>query len=310
METVFLSNYAGYIWGIESDVFYNILATLLGVLGILLSVYFYRKSKKNKAPTYIVRTINLMTKKVKNISTLQVLYSGENVGNLSVTKVALWNAGKETVDQSDVAKISPMKIGINPEYKILDASILFQKNKSNNFRIELSTDRKYIFIHFDYFDYQEGIVVQIFHTGNESKDVFISGSLKSVECIKRLEESKFPLINLLFFQNNNKKRKVLDSNKITVKYSFIIVGLIMLLYSVLIHFIDLDEILLKSPILKRILSTIILSLFGGIYLYTGYMLNKRYIPKGFNIFNEEFLTERQTNKDFNNNRVIIQEKDQ
>jgi hypothetical protein len=165
----------------------NVVSLVLAILGLVFTIYFYFKSKKNRNPTYVVRTINLVRENVKKIDTVAILYSGEKVKNLSISKIALWNEGKETINSGDVALNNSIKIKIKDEFEFLDSEILFQKNSANDFRIQLSEDNKSISIFFDYFDFEEGLVMQIFHTGNTSDDIFIDGKIKSVKKISRRE---------------------------------------------------------------------------------------------------------------------------
>lgn len=97
------------------------------VASVILAIYFYYKSKKNKKPTYIVRTINLVNEKIKHKSVIDFLYLGQKINNISFTKIAFWNDGKDTINFSDVAKNSQLKIKIKEGYKILDCKILYQK---------------------------------------------------------------------------------------------------------------------------------------------------------------------------------------
>jgi hypothetical protein len=51
----------------------------------------------------------------KKLVNLEVLYSGSKVENLTVSKVALWNDGNETIRQEDIALSDPLeKIGACP----------------------------------------------------------------------------------------------------------------------------------------------------------------------------------------------------
>lgn len=283
MDASVLLNYIENFFG--CNFYYNIFATALGVLGICSSVVVYMKSKKNKAPTYIVRTINLMTKRIRNIDILQVLYAGQNISNLSVTKIAFWNAGKETIDKSDIACISPIKIEIDPEYDMLDANILFQKNKSNNFKIELSEDKKNISINFDYLDHKEGAVIQILHTGNDNGDLSISGSIKTVKAIKRCGESA-TFIAMLFDMQQMKMQK-------TFRYAIMLAGCLVIFFAFFILFSDVrnEPIPVEVARQNRLKVFLLLTLLSILYFCIGYIFLRRKIPKGFDVFDEEFLKE-------------------
>lgn len=145
------------------------ISLFLTIISIITAIIFYLNGKKSKIPTYILRTISLVQEKIQKIETVKILYSGNKVDNLSISKIAFWNAGKDTIDHMDIAQNNPIRLIIEENYLFLEANIIYQKNPSNNFNISLSDNNKYIDITFDYFDYEEGIVLQVFHTGNTSK---------------------------------------------------------------------------------------------------------------------------------------------
>lgn len=157
----------------------NAFSLFLAILGIIFTTYFYFKSKRIRMPIYILRTVNLVRENVQKIDTVNILYAGNKVNNLSITKIAFWNDGKETINNSDVAQNNPIRLIIDKDCIFLDAEIIYQKNPSNDFNISISNDNKYVDITFDYFDFEEGIVLQVFHTGNKSDDITLVGQIKS-----------------------------------------------------------------------------------------------------------------------------------
>lgn len=175
----------------------NLITFILAILGILCSVYFYLKGKKCKKPTYILKTTNLVRENIQKIDSVDILYSGNKIKNLSVTKIAFWNNGKDTISCNDVAKKSPIRLTIKDDFIFLDAEIIFQKNQSNDFSIAISNDNKFIDIDFDYFDFEEGIVLQVFHTGAKSSDISMEGQIKSVKEISHKKSSVYPFSKVL-----------------------------------------------------------------------------------------------------------------
>lgn len=266
----------------------NIVFLILAILGIIFTTYFYYKSRKSKIPTYIVRTINLVREKIQKIETVEIIYSGEKVKNLSLTKIAIWNDGKETINYSDIASNNPIRIKIKESFEILDAEILFKKDEANDFNIQVSDDKNYINILFDYIDFEDGIVIQIFHTGNSSDDIFIDGKIKSVKNIHRREHSNSLLPDSIgkLLRNDREyfNRKAMKS---FFGWSFIVVGLV---FNCLLLYFPTRKIIAVTPKPHEssIFFIILLLLPGILYMWFGYNLIKRRIPKGFDIFNEEF----------------------
>lgn len=268
----------------NTNPYLNLVSLLLAILGIIFTIYFYFKSQKSKMPIYAVRTINLVKEKIQKIETVQILYSGEEVINLSISKIAFWNDGKETINASDIAVNNPLKIDITGEYEILDAEILFQKNKSNDFKLTINESNTSVLINFDFFDFEEGIVLQVFHTGNSSQDINVSGTIKSVKTIKRKEISYSIFPNIIFDILNGDNTKIKRKTMMSILgYSAILSGII---FSCSFFILPTkQELIIEDPSLfKKLLPALI----GIPYIYLGYKIVKRHIPKGFDIFNEEF----------------------
>ena len=93
----------------------NAFSLFLAILGIIFTTYFYFKSKKIRIPIYILRTVNLVRENVQKIDTVNILYAGNKVDNLSITKIAFWNDGKETINNSDVAQNNPIRLIIDKD---------------------------------------------------------------------------------------------------------------------------------------------------------------------------------------------------
>ena len=264
---------------------FNVLTLVLAVGSLVLAVYFYFKGKKVKLPVYILKTNNLVTESIKNVSSVQILYNNNKISNLSVTKIALWNEGKDTIDNADVAKSDPIKIMINPSFEILEAEILYSKNAANDFKLALSEDKKFVEICFDFFDYEEGIVIQLFHTASSSDDIYVTGKVKSVKTILRKKYSRtlLPLniLRILFVLS-----RYPISTKLVLKttgWTMSLLGILM----TLVLFIRPDELLFQVNQTDSLwLSKILLAFVGLFYTYVGFQLLKRTIPKGFDIFNE------------------------
>ena len=281
---------------------FNCVCLGLAVISIILCIYFYIKAKKVKQPTYAVRTIRLIEPKIKNIGNINISYLENKIENLSVSKIALWNSGRDTIDYTDVAKNDNLKIIIDSQYRILDCSILFQKNKANSFTVEISNDGKAVAINFDYFDCNEGVILQVFHTGNSSNNISLIGRIKSVNRIKRKGEQK---------RNNSKPSFINKASIAIIKIAAKFVRTRLYRYTAIVFFIYLCLLFCYSFFVD---AETITSLFYGnnskfsmqflllllaiSYFYIAYITSNNNIPKGFDIFNEEFLSEdKEDNKD-------------
>lgn len=65
-------------------------------------------------PIYVLRTVNLVRENVQKIDTVNILYSGNKVNNLSITKMA-FGMMEETINNSDVAQNNPIRLTIDKD---------------------------------------------------------------------------------------------------------------------------------------------------------------------------------------------------
>jgi hypothetical protein len=261
----------------------NIVFLILAVIGVLATIYFYFKSVRKKEPTFSIRSINLVKDKINKIKGLEIKYQEEKINNLSISKIAFYNNGKETIKTTDVASKDKIRIETNDENKILDSDIIFEKNKANNFNLKLK--KNIVEIDFDYFDYGEGIVIQVVHTGKSSQDLTINGSIHGVKNFKEKSMDKSLIRKIL-----KPTGKVFD--KLSPKKSKSLILFILFLAPIIVFGIFLIP---NEP--KKTEITLWAKLFPGIFttvLYWGLGITiiKNRPPRGFNICNDEFLTKK------------------
>jgi hypothetical protein len=154
---------------------------LLTIVSLFLAVNFYLKGRKQKLPRYALRSSSLVRDLVNKVQGLEMLYSGRHVENLTVSRIAFWNAGRDTISNADVASTDPVIVNIEGGAKILDAKIVYVKNSANKFRISKSSEETKIQIEFEYIDQHEGLIIQFFHTATDDKQITVKGSIKGAQ---------------------------------------------------------------------------------------------------------------------------------
>src|SRR5258708_1464899 len=101
-----------------------------------------------------------------------------------ILAVIFYNLGKKirlpTYAVRNLNLIKERKVGMN------GLRISYQKQYIKNLSLTLRQQAKKILIDFDYFDKDEGIIVQIFHTGKLSRDLEIQGIIKGAGTVRRL----------------------------------------------------------------------------------------------------------------------------
>jgi len=291
----------------------NFASLVLAILGIFFTVYFYVRSNKNREPIYIIRTINLISDSLFKIVPVEILFSGHKINKLSISKIALWNDGKEAIRPENLAPNEPIKLFIDKKFDILAADILFRKNNANNFQIEISEDKKSINISYDYFKHEEGLVMQVVHTGNRSDDIYFEGDVITGKKIsrKKLASTSFrdwsDLHNSLpesFLSSKMTKiilkrtrtvsrwiKAVFGKTKTLSGWSSLLVGFLFFFIPLGFHFFghlmnrELYELYLSFDFWNYIMIFAgILFILGGYHTITGKIL-----PKGYDVFSDEFV---------------------
>jgi len=157
---------------------------VIGILGVVLAVVFYYKSRKVKSPLYASKTTNIISARdlAKNARGLEIFFRGEGVENLSVTRVAFWNGGSDTINYSDVPSSDPIVVCLREECRIFEASV-DAKKAANEFGVSID-DPTRVRLLFDYIDKNDSAILRILHTGTSSLDVQVKGSVKGAGPLK------------------------------------------------------------------------------------------------------------------------------
>lgn len=264
---------------INENPWLNVVFILLTLASIILSFIFYFRSKKLKKPTYAIHNYNLIKESVQKIETVTILYQDKKIENLSVAKIAIWNSGKDTINRTDVAINDKLRIEIKDDHTILESKIIFEKNPANGFKIIKIEKPNTIEIDFDYFDYNEGVIINLYHTASESNQIEVKGSIKTISSIKRSTASVSLLPSYFFSAVFTSGRPWKRPRKVFAWICILFPSILLLL-----TFIIPDNP--KPTSIKDPPMIIMLLIITALYWYIGFRLLIRRIPKGFDIFND------------------------
>ena len=123
--------------------------------------------KRKKEFSYISNSHKIIEKGKNRIPQLELKYEGRDIDNLTITNYVIWNTGNEVINFSDMVAEKELKIYSSNTANtiILDARIIEETEETNKFEIMQHKD-EFVKIGFDYADPQDGIVVQVIHTGS------------------------------------------------------------------------------------------------------------------------------------------------
>jgi hypothetical protein len=169
---------------------------ILGLIGTIFGLILAIRSIRKKEPIYVIKSNNVISDFSSKYQDLTVSYKKKKVKNLTVSKVLFFNKGTEVINREDIVNIEPLRIVPKEKVEILDAKILQANKDANQFSISFDKQKNQVFIDFEYLYKNQGVVIQVIHTGLSSEDLEIKGEIKDIQNIRRLRFSKEDESNL------------------------------------------------------------------------------------------------------------------
>ena len=167
---------------------------ILGLaLGLLSTILVYRWQRKEKRPYYSRRTTVIISNAKEAFPAVGIHYKGhvDDLDNLSVTLIVVWNAGRATIDKSDVVLLKPLSIRTLHSVKLLGTSIIQANNSSCGATCSFKKASNSAALTFDFLDYCNGFVVELLHTGTSHKDIQIEGAFKECGDMREYDRRSF-----------------------------------------------------------------------------------------------------------------------
>jgi hypothetical protein len=159
---------------------------IVGVIGsALVGAFFYARAKRERVPVYAVLSQNFVGD-LPSLGPLKVYYGSERIKNVTATQVWFWNQGRQTIVAKD-GIVKPLAIRPKPGLRILDARILRDNNEHSNFKVTRKRDGSQAKIQFKYVEKGQGVLVQVVHDGEGSRDLEVTGVFLEARKLSRKE---------------------------------------------------------------------------------------------------------------------------
>lgn len=161
---------------------------------MIFALYTWFAGKERKEISFSSNSFKIINAGKSTIPELQLLYQNKAIDNLTITRFAIWNSGNRVISSDDIVAVKPLTLAChNNETKILDATIIKQGEPTNMFKTIRAEEDKFI-LDFDYIDKQDGIVLQVLHTGpsiNLELECKIKGG-KNLKHLNKRANKKIP----------------------------------------------------------------------------------------------------------------------
>jgi len=179
----------------DNNPWFNFVSLAIGVFGIFYSLYLTKKYAKEKRPCFNLRTIRILStpNQIKE-NKIEIKYNGNPIKTLHLGTLSFWNDGKETIRKDDAIISSPLRLILPNDAMIFDFEII-ESRKENNFVIN-QLENNILSLDFDFLDYNDGVIINFFHTPAKANDIQFKGSFIGAKSIQ-LGNVKNKYVNLL-----------------------------------------------------------------------------------------------------------------
>ena len=170
-----------------------VILSVCTILSFVFGIYTWVAGKRKKEFSYVSNSHKIIEKGKSRIPQLELKYEGRDIDNLTITNYVIWNTGNEVINFSDIVAEKELEIYScnKADTIVLDARIIEETEETNKFEIMQHKD-EFLKIGFDYADPQDGIVVQVLHTGSAA-DLDIGCKIKGGKQIKKLNRKIYTI---------------------------------------------------------------------------------------------------------------------
>lgn len=169
-----------------SDNLLNLVSIFIGVVGSIIGVVLYYRSKRIRFPAYVdAWRTRIVDKRTTNTPGLQVLHDGQAITGKDVTSliVYFWNGGREPIRKADVLRQYAFFLG--EDGTMLHADIVRSTRSECGIKILFPhpmTNR--IALEFDALEYGDGVAVQLIFSGEPETPIVMDGTCIGAETIR------------------------------------------------------------------------------------------------------------------------------
>lgn len=163
--------------------------TVVGVLGIIASAIIYFRTHRYQQPAYYTSSIRWYDGANVPHKDIKLTFREKSIPRFTITHLAFWNAGNQTIRESDFAPASPLCLEIPEGIEVFD--IRTTAVTAEEIRVSLDStvafeagEKKNIPVHFDYLDGEDGFSIQLIHDGKSASDIKFVGKLPGVAKFK------------------------------------------------------------------------------------------------------------------------------
>jgi hypothetical protein len=152
-----------------------------GFVGIVLAVVFFVLGKRERLLRYETMSYHLVTKRLGAIDGLSVAYRGTVVSSLSVTKIAIWNGGREAIRGTDISTTDKLHLRTSDKRELYHCSVTTETSRAIHASALLPNTPGTFYtscpLAFDHLNHRQGFVVEVIHSFDRDTTIEIVGEV-------------------------------------------------------------------------------------------------------------------------------------
>lgn len=167
----------------------TLLGTLIGIVGIVLSIYIYHESREYPQLSYFVHPVKASVLKAGQASKLRCDFEGQSItSDITVAQVAVWNQGKKSIKRDNILK--PVVLYLTNGSPILEAILRKQSRDVVNLELdrkELSNGR--LIVSWAILEKNDGAIIQLTYAGGPEVPILLDGIVEGQANVERVDYS-------------------------------------------------------------------------------------------------------------------------
>lgn len=186
----------------------SLIFTIIGaVIGGLISRYYSQQGLIIKEPRIYYQTFQEIESTQIKDKNIKLIFNQQEVKRICTTYLWLWNHGKQTIKKADIgaSKLSILLTDENHPLTLLDYKLLYQTKTDCKYSEVSRTDTSINF-EFDFLDKDDGIILEIQHTGSLKTQFKVEGTIQGVSNGVETITNKTSIVEQFFTQNSTLPR--------------------------------------------------------------------------------------------------------
>jgi len=153
------------------------ISTIITTAALILSVYFYIKSRKIKNISFsFTNNVIIDSEKIK-FEKLKINYEDDVLKSLNITIFTIENIGNQVIEFEDIDENDKLRICLLNNHKIFDYSIIDRSKKTIDIG-KVNPDS--LLIDFKFLNAGDFIKIQILHDGATDDDIKLEGRIRGI----------------------------------------------------------------------------------------------------------------------------------